>query len=390
MSARGFTLMETMLASALGVMVLTATLTVGVHLQSRAFREQQTSLIQGGSQAMADFLGPMLQRAGEGMGNARISLGGATYAYAIQATTGDPFQGFANFSPPPPAYANRISDSLQIRWADPTTVVPMTACALSGSDGGTGSFSRDTSGLCTLTQASGFDAGTALFLVNPDLPEACSHVTTGTAQLGNPGVHAPFVPSQPYPNSSDPAAGDGCAMGGSLFATPGTTMMAAGGLTLRVNWASGAPVLEYTNRAPPLPTDTWTELSRDVEQMTIGLGVTNLAADAGVPLTWYPGADGGVPIDACVGANPSGSCAVPGGMGAPALDPTTWDALMRRVRAVEVHLVARSTRRQGTGTASADGGSFVLDADGNPDDGYVRRTLVVTLATRNFKLAGSF
>ena len=68
MSRRGFTLMETMVASALGLVVLAGTLTVGVQLQGRAFREQQTSLIQGGTQAMAEFLGPALQRAGEGMG----------------------------------------------------------------------------------------------------------------------------------------------------------------------------------------------------------------------------------------------------------------------------------------------------------------------------------
>ena len=166
--------------------------------------------------------------------------------------------------------------------------------------------------------------------------------------------------------------------------------MPAGGMTFRVNWASGAPVLEYTSRAPPLPSDVWTELSQDVEQMTVVLGVTNLIADGGVPLTWFPGADGGVAIDACVGMGATGPCSVPGGMGPPALDPTAWDALMRRVRAVEVHLVARSSRRQGAETIGADGGGFALDTDGNPDDGHVRRTLVVTLATRNFSLAGSF
>jgi len=390
MTRRGFTLMETMVASALGMVVLAGTLSVGVQLQGRAFREQQTSLIQGGTQAMAEFLGPALQRAGEGMGNARISLGGTAFAYAIQATTADTFAGFPGFSPPPDVYAGRISDSLQIRWADPSSLVPLAACSLSGADGGTGSFSRDVNGLCTLTQATAFDAGTAVFLVNPDLPEACSQITTGASQLGTPGVHAPILPSRPYPNSSEPAAGDGCAMGGSLFATPGTSVMSAGGMTFRVNWASGNPVLEYTNRAPPLPADTWTELSRDVEQMTVVLGVTNLQADAGVPLTWFPGADGGAPIDACVGAPATGACAVPGGMGPPALDPTAWDALMRRIRAVEVHLVARSSRRQGFGAAAADGGGFSVDPDGNPDDGYVRRTLLVTLATRNFKLAGSF
>jgi len=387
---RGYTLMEVMVASALGLVVLAGSLSVGIQLQSRAFREQQTSLVQGGTQAMAEFLGPALQRAGEGMGNARINLGGTAFAYAIQATTGDSFSGFPGFAPPPSVYAGRISDSLQIRWADPTSLVPLTACSLSGADGGTGGFSRDVNGLCTLTQATAFDAGTAVFLVNPDLPEACSHITTGAAQLGTPGVHAPILPTTPYPTSTDPAAGDGCAMTGSIFATPGTAVMPAGGMTFRVNWASGGPVLEYTNRAPPLPDDTWTELSHDVEQMTVVLGVTNLQADAGVPLTWFPRQDGGVPIDACLGASPSGPCAVPGGMGPPALDPTTWDALMRRVRAVEVHLVARSGRRQGSGSAAPDGGGYALDSDGNPDDGFVRRTLVVTLATRNFKLAGSF
>jgi len=390
MSRRGFTLMEAMVASAMGLVVLTATLTVGVQLQRKAFFEQQSSLIQGGTQAVTEFFGPMLQRAGEGMGNARINLGGATFAYAIQVTTADPFGGFPNFSPPPPAYADRISDSLQLRWGDPTALVPLGACQLSGADGGTGGFSRESAGLCTVTQASSLDAGTPVFVVNPDLPEACSQIVTGPSGSGTPGVHAPTLPAAPYPSSTDAPAGDGCAMGGSVFATQRTVVMPAGGVTFRVNWASGAPVLEYTERAPPLPTDTWTEVSRDVEQMTVALGVHDLTADAGVPLTWYPGADGGMSIDQCIGASPSGSCAVPGGLGPPALDPTTWDALMRRVRAVEVRLVARSSRRDRSGVAGPDAGRFARDEYGNPDDGFVRRTLVLTLAPRNYQLAGSF
>jgi hypothetical protein len=179
-------------------------------------------------------------------------------------------------------------------------------------------------------------------------------------------------------------------MGGALYATQRTVVMAAGGVTFRVNWASGAPVLEFTNRAPPLATDTWTEVSRDVEQMTVALGVRDLTADAGVPLTWFPSADAGVSIDECVGMSPGGSCSVPGGMGPPALDPTAWDALMRRVRAVEVRLVARSSRPERPGVAAPDGGGYARDQDGFPDDGFVRRSLVLTLAPRNYQLAGSF
>ncbi|HUM10612.1 MAG TPA: prepilin-type N-terminal cleavage/methylation domain-containing protein [Myxococcaceae bacterium] len=390
MTRRGFTLMEVMVASAMGMVVLTATLSVGLQLQRKAFLEQQTSLIQGGTQAVAEFFGPMLQRAGEGMGNARVNLGGTTFTYAIQVTSADPFNGFPNFSPPPPSYADRLSDSLQLRWGDPTAVVPLASCALSGADGGTGGFSRENAGLCTATQATALDAGTPVFVVNPDLPEACSQIVTGPSGSGTPGVHAPTLPAAPYPNSNDAPAGDGCALGGALFATQRTVVMPAGGVTFRVNWNSGEPVLEFTNRAPPLPTDTWTELSRDVEQMTVALGVRDLNADAGVPLTWFPGADGGVSIDQCVGMSPTGGCAVPGGMGPPALDPTAWDALMRRVRAVEVRLVARSVRRERPGVAAPDSGVFARDEVGNPDDGFIRRTLVLTLAPRNYQLAGSF
>jgi type IV pilus assembly protein PilW len=386
---RGFTLMETMVASAMGLLVLTATLTVGVQLQRKAMFEQQSSLIQGGTQAVTEFFGPMLQRAGEGMGNARINLGGTSFAYAIQVTTADSFAGFPNFSAPPLIYADRISDSLQLRWADPTAVVPLASCQLSGADGGTGGVSRESAGLCTATQAA-IATGTPVYVVNPDLPEACSQVITGLSGSGTPGVHAPTLPATPYPNSNDAPAGDPCAMGGSVYATQRTVVMPAGGVTFRVNWAGGSPVLEYTQRAPPLATDTWTEVSRDVEQMTVAFGVRDLTTDAGVPLTWFPAADGGVSIDQCVGMSPSGSCAIPGGMGAPALDPTAWDALMRRVRAVEVRLVARSTRRDGTGTMDPDAGTFARDEFGNPDDGYVRRTLVLTLAPRNYQLAGSF
>ena len=82
--------METLVASAMGLLVLTATLTVGVQLQRKALFEQQSSLIQGGTQAVTEFFGPMLQRAGEGMGNARINLGGTSFAYAIQVTSRGP------------------------------------------------------------------------------------------------------------------------------------------------------------------------------------------------------------------------------------------------------------------------------------------------------------
>jgi type IV pilus assembly protein PilW len=386
MNARGFTLMETLVASAMGLLVLTATLTVGVHLQRKAMFEQQSSLVQGGTQAVSEFFGPMLQRAGEGMGNARINLGGASFAYAIQVTTADPFSGFPNFATPPAAYADRVSDSLQLRWADPTAVVPLASCLLSGADGGTGGFSREASGLCTVTQST-LASGTPVFAVNPDLPEACSQIITGPSSPGTPGLHAPTLPATPYPSSTDAPAGDPCSIKGSVYATQRTVLMPAGGVTFRVNWNGGSPVLEYTQRAPPLPSDTWIEVSRDVEQMTVILGVRDLTADAGVPLTWFP-TNGLNAIDQCMGMSPSGSCAVPGGMGAPTLDPTAWDALMRRVRAVEVRLIARSSRRDRA--VAADAGSFARDDEGNPDDGFVRRTLVLTLAPRNYQLAGSF
>jgi type IV pilus assembly protein PilW len=382
--------MEAMVASSMGLVVLTATLTVGIQLQRKAFFEQQSSLMQGGTQAVTDFFGPMLQRAGEGMGNARINLGGSNFAYAIQVTTADRFSGFPGFVPPPDVYADRISDSLQLRWGDATSVVPLSSCQLSGADGGTGGFSREGSGLCTATQATTLPQGTPVFVVNPDLPEACSQIINGPTTSGVAGVHAPTLPAVPYPSSNDAPSGDGCAMGGSLYATQRSVVMPSGGATFRVNWASGAPVLEYTARAPPLASDTWTEVSRDVEQMTIAFGVHDLTTDAGVPLTWFPGGDGGVSIDQCIGQSASGSCSVPGGMGPPALDPTAWDALMRRVRAVEIRLVARSSRRQNTAVLVPDGGAFARDQDGNPDDGLLRRTLVLTLAPRNYQLAGSF
>jgi type IV pilus assembly protein PilW len=391
MRARGFTLMEAMLASALGLVVLAGTLTVGVQLQRKAIFEQQTSLIQGGTQAVTEFFAPMLQRAGQGMGNARINLGASSFGYAVQATSRDPFTGFSNFSLPPAAYADRASDSLQIRWADPASLIPLTACNLSGADGGTGAFSRDTSGICTVSQGTAYDAGTPVFFVNPDLPEACSHVTTGPSSPGTVGVHAPFLPTQPYPTGTDAPAGDGCAMGGALWANPGTVVMSAGGITFRVNWVTGSPVLEWAPHAPPLQSDTWTELSHDVEQMTVSLGVRDLTPDSGVPLTWYPNGDGGTwAPDQCIGLTAVGPCAIPGGAGPLALDPTTWDALMRRTRAVEIHFVARASRSDGTGMAGPDGGGFAVDSDGNPEDGFTRRSLVMTLAPRNFQIAGSF
>ena len=328
MIRRGFTLMETMVASALGMVVLAGTLTVGVQLQGRAFREQQTSLIQGGTQAMAEFLGPALQRAGEGMGNARISLGGTAFAYAIQVTTADTFAGFPSFAPPPDAYAARILGLPADSLGRPH---------LAGLARGLLALGRRRWNRAVLPRrerAVHADPGHQLRCGHGRVPGepgpaggVLSHHHRGGAAR-DPGGPRADPPSRPYPNSAEPASGDGCAMGGSVFATPGTSAMLAGGMTFRVNWASGSPVLEYTNRAPPLPSDSWTELSQDVEQMTVVLGVTNLQADAGVPLTWFPGADGWR-ADRRVrrGGAVRPAAAFPGGMGPPALDPTAWDAL---------------------------------------------------------------
>ena len=219
----------------------------------------------------------MLQRAGEGMGNARISLGGTTFVYAIQVTTADPFSGFPGFSAPPDAYAGRISDSLQLRWGDPSALVPLTCCSALRCRRRNGRLlPRAGAGLCTAHPGQCVRRGHGGL---PGEPRSGRGLLAHHHRLGAAGD-----PGRPRADPADAALPELERSGGRrrvrggrhLFATPGTAVMPAGGMTFRVNWVSGSPVLEYTNRAPPLATDSWTELSQDVEQMSVVLGVTNL------------------------------------------------------------------------------------------------------------------
>ena len=64
------------------------------------------------------------------------------------------------------------------------------------------------------------------------------------------------------------------------------------------------------------------------------------------------------------------------------------DALQRRVRAVEVTLVVRSQRRDEKQVVRLADGTFALDAEGLPRDGFRRRRTALVLTPRNLLVAG--
>ena len=93
-------------------------------------------------------------------------------------------------------------------------------------------------------------------------------------------------------------------------------------------------------------------------------------------------------IDACTVA----ACDVPGGLDA--LDTASGDAdldrrdaLMRRVRVVELEITTRS-RRPDPDQIVEEGSGFATDEEGNLRDGFKRRTYVVHLAPRNLGVVG--
>ena len=156
----------------------------------------------------------------------------------------------------------------------------------------------------------------------------------------------------------------------------------------RVNWKSGRPVLEYDPDGS-LGTAPYAAISNEIEQITVRRGVLPLTTPAGSPstpdgggyaqITWFPDASAGRPdIDACTDA-----CKpfVP----APYDGSDVVDALRSRVRMVEVVVTARSPRADSDAVRPIAGG-YELDENGNPQDGYKRRTFTMSVAPRNFAL----
>lgn len=395
--SRGFTLVELLVAAAIGLMVITAVLSAGLHLQRQGFTEERRMRAQTTSRAAADVVSLDLQLAGVGIGSSQVNLGGTVVSSAITVVTADPFTADPTFELPAPPYAALASDSLTILAGDVTRIVPLGCCG-----GGTGSCSgcqfrtAVTGQACAamaVPPAFSFNGSTIAF-VNPESNVACLHVVTGVAADRFTTTPGRANVSPPVTDPCEAGQNFWCARGGT-YAVPVNTVV------YRVNWrprAAGLPQRPRLQRDPDGPGPApFQDLLLDVEQMTIRLGLTDFTA---APLTFYPG--GGRPaVNQCTAA----TCAVPPGgiitavvppnnrpvdvIAGPGIsaDEAAIRRLQRRIRSVEVTMLSRSASVDRS-AIQVSGAAFVADDEGLPRDGFSRRRWVFEVAPRNFRLAG--
>lgn len=388
-SQRGFTLIEVMIASALGIVVLAVGLVAGMQMQRRAVFEEQTMMAQVTGRAVKDLLVTDLQRAGIGMGNAPITFGNNDQRFAIQAwlepnlTVGvtPAFAADANFALPPSGtiYAALASDALRLYWGDTRSMVVMRDCN-GGQSGPIRTGSSDT--FCTAPNPPlGMNPApstpdTPAILVNPTRELACHVLVHGIndnsmKMNANPGSGGNNTTNGPCSDPNDPVWRD------DTWMTMRTVSAA-----YRVNWAGGTPALEYL--APGAT--TWTVVSRNVERLKVRQAVIDLTAP-NTPYRWFPDAAASRPaIDACTRTN--AACAVATIAGeVDATDDDRRNLLRRRVRELEINLTIR-TRRADRTVFDPSVAVTQTDEEGFPKDGFKRRTYTFRVAPRNFAAAG--
>jgi len=377
---RGFTLLEMMVAIALGLVVITTGLVVGARFQRTASFEEQAMATQNLQRAVTELLTLDLQRASAGIGNGRIVFGGdggggIDYRYGVEVRSDAEFTD-PGFSRPTGAYAELTSDALLLTSGSTRDMVLLDECV------GAGGSSRIGDEACLFREPPAALAGRQVVFTNPSVEVACVHTVTGfpgNLRLATTeGVGGPPVPP-----------------GSACDVTSGTFWKARRGYVMaletwgyRVNWRDGgrAPVLEYD---PPGP-EGWTLLSRDVERLRVRLGVENPAAPGA--LLWFPEkTPHRPPLDACTNADCDTFVVAMGGYTTkdlPEGDPKrARDALLRRVRMLEVTVVSRSQRTD-TERVVLLGDGFAPDEEKNPRDGYRRRHTTFRISPRNYRIAG--
>ncbi len=406
---RGFTLLEVMIASALGVMVLTTGLVVGAQMQKRAIFEEQTMTAQVTGRAVKEMLTLDISRAGAGMGNAPISFltGGDTdersaitvwHQPDLKTGANTPFGADANFEPPPAGFP--ASDAIQFYWGDTNGMITLAPCA-------SGKVRQSKTEFCARSNAS-----TAM--VTPSGPAFAIMVSGGN----RPACPVTITGIAPSATTTSTITVDGTLAETSKCEDIGSAdtiwtpksgsdvvnwlALRLSGAAYRVNWKGGIPTLEYL--APGAT--TWSVLSRDVEQLTVREGVVDFDPtlkgniDEYYAVEWYPSIAGeanhrnpGVPhpaISECDEAKYNlNTCKTDDldsdGNTLPAL--TTFAAterkkevikrLRQRVRELEVTLVIRTRR------INRDADMTGTDEEGQAKDGYTRRRYTFRVAARN-------
>ncbi len=381
---RGFTLLEVMIAAALGVVVLGVGLVAGMQMQRRAIFEEQTMMAQVTGRAVKDLIAKDLQRAGLGMGNARIAFAGTDVRYPIQTWT-EPdlsqngthgFTADPDFELPPAGtiYEDLDSDVLRLYWGDTQDMIVMnneSTCSKGIREGVSANFCYMPGSSTGLNPTDG--QPTPAILVNPDQGVACY---IAISNITNTHVNA-------NPGNGSIANNDGdCDRNSSIWREDGWMTMRTLGSAYRVNWASGSPVLEYL--APGAA--AWVPMSRDVERMKVRLGIIDLT-DPTQAYRWFP--DVGRPsIDQCARNTPG--CEVnllEGAEVAAATDEDHRYLLWERVRVVEVSLTIR-TRRPDRELYDPSVPVNRRDEEGFPVDGFKRRTFTFRMTPRNFAAGG--
>ncbi|WP_426756445.1 PilW family protein [Myxococcus sp. Y35] len=387
-AARGFTLLEVMIASAIGLVVLGAGLVAAMQMQRRAQFEEQTMMAQTTGRVVMELISADLQRAGAGMGNAPIVFSDTRTQTAVQVWTEPdlrvadatrPFPADNGFALPPAGHLEEFaSDVLQIHWGDTRGMVTLAPC------GGDVSVRDGPQGFCTVPNPSSrlqpaAATATPAFVVNPNRNLAChlrvANVDTGSNRLtADVGTGTETTTVGPCGNPDD-----------GLWNLPNPDreswrVMQAQSSAYRVNWASGTPTLEYLGHGAA----DWVVLSRDVERLKVRLGVMSHAPPLG--FRWFPDDDAGLPaLDACTRT----TCAIdqhPSEVAPPANDEDLRLRLRQRIREVEVTLVVR-TPRQDREAFDPDA-PIGVDAEEFPEDGYKRRTFTFRVMLRNFAAGG--
>lgn len=394
-AARGFTLLEVMIASAIGLIVLGAGLVAAMQMQRRSQFEEQTMQAQTTGRVVMELLAADLQRAGTGMGNAPITFSDTRIQTPIQVwTEADlsaadvtrPFLADANFALPPPGHLEEFrSDVLQIHWGDTRGMVTMAPCG----GGNSGPTRSGPQGFCTTANPSTrlqplTAPSTPAFVVNPGANFAC-HVRVTNVDTGGLSVTAdPGFGTEATTTGRCATPNDG-AWNLDTQAPERTTwrIMQAQSAAYRVNWASGTPTLEYLG---PDAVD-WVVLSRHVEQLKVRFGVMSHVPPLG--FRWFPDEAAGLPaIDACttttcpIDQHPDASLEA----GPPADDEELRRRLRQRIREVEVKLVVRTPRPDRDAFDPAE--PIRLDKEDFPIDGFKRRTYTFRAMLRNFAAGG--
>ncbi len=388
MKRSGFTLLELMVASAISLGVIGGGVVVTTQLQRRGVLESRTAMTQSTLRNLQDLIAPDLARAGGGTGTGRITFG-SSERYAIDVKSNEAFASDSTFALPPSPYLtggpNLTSDFVEIWSGDAASTLSVVRCPSNKVK--TGNF------ICTSAAWPSSMVGKNAFAVNPSKRRAC--IFEVKSVTGGPSAFAVKVD-----DAHGVAAGPALSLCSSTFELspdPNVTgfwdsdelvLMPASSRAFRVNWKSGSPALEVDPDGTAESGGTWQVLSRNVEQMKVRYGLVNLASPSAT-LDWYPDTTAGnLALDACPNdgtTSPPVGCTIPGASSfSTAADETTIrDALMHRVRNVEVSFTARSGAPDIAQVAKS-GTAFLLDAESNRRDGYKRRTFAIRVSPRNF------